>query len=76
MMEIYLLILYSDTTTCNTGDTRLIGGNTDREGRLELCFGGRWSTITDDGFSTFDAIVACRMMGYLDGCKSIKCDYY
>lgn len=61
--------IVSDSTTCDTGELRLIGGSLAREGRLELCFGGQWSTITDDGFSTYDAMVACRTLGYLDGCK-------
>ena len=60
---------FSDSTTCDTGDIRLVGGTLEREGRLELCFGGQWSTVTDDGFSTYDAMVACRMLGYLDGCE-------
>lgn len=59
----------SDTTICDTGAIRLAGGSTPREGRLELCFGGLWSTISDDLFSTFDALVVCRMLGYLDGCE-------
>ena len=54
---------------CNTGQIRLAGGNTNLEGRLEVCFAGQWVTVTDDGWSTPDAKVVCRQLGFNDGCK-------
>lgn len=49
---------------CNLGDLRLVGGTTNREGRIEICIDGQWGTICDDGWSSFDARVACRQMGF------------
>ena len=42
---------------------RLVGGNTEREGRLEVRYNGVWGTVCDDRFNNVDAGVACRQLG-------------
>ena len=49
---------------CEDGELRLAGGTNDLEGRLEICFNEMWGTICDGFWSTFDAIVACRQLGF------------
>ena len=53
--------------TQSSGDLRLIsnsglaGGSS---GRLEIYYSGQWGTVCDDSFSRYDAIVACRQLGF------------
>ncbi|XP_041456396.1 deleted in malignant brain tumors 1 protein-like [Lytechinus variegatus] len=43
---------------------RLVGGNTPREGRVEIWFNGQWNTVCDDSFRDDEAEVICRQLGY------------
>ena len=52
---------------CNDGELRLNGGQSQTEGIVEICFGGVWGTICDDGWDDSDARVACRQLGYSHG---------
>ena len=49
---------------CNTGQLRLAGGNIPNEGRVEICMNNVWGTVCDDLWSSTDATVVCRQLGY------------
>lgn len=49
---------------CSHGDIRLIGGSSVFEGRVEVCVSGSWGTVCDDYWSSTDARVACRQLGF------------
>ena len=51
---------------CRTGDTRLVGGRTEREGRVEVCssISGRWGTVCDKQWTSAHTAVVCRHLGY------------
>lgn len=49
---------------CPTGVVRLEGETSQNQGRVEVCIDGVWGTVCDDGWSSSDAQVVCRQLGY------------
>ena len=41
-----------------------MNGNTETEGRVEICFNNSYGTICDRHFDHLDAEVACRALGF------------
>ena len=52
---------------CKNGEVRLVGGEYDNEGTVELCYNDLWGQISDSGWSVEDAKVVCRQLGYTNG---------
>ncbi|XP_072024260.1 CD5 antigen-like [Amphiura filiformis] len=43
---------------------RLVGGDSDHEGRVEIKHGGEWNTVCDRGWDKPDADIICHQIGY------------
>ena len=64
----YLIIripyTFSQGGVCREGDVRLVDGESDNEGRVEVCLSGRWGTVCDDGWSQTNTHVVCNQLEY------------
>ena len=49
---------------CVDGEVRLVEGETDWEGRVEMCVNGRWGTIGDSEWTLANSHVVCNSLGY------------
>ena len=47
---------------CSSDDARLVGGSGPHEGRLEVCYNGKWSSVCS--ISTDEAGMVCEQLGY------------
>ena len=65
------VIVGSPLGICENGDIRLLGGTNQYEGRVEVCWSEVWGTVCDDFWSTFDAQVACRQLGFATTGKTL-----
>ncbi|XP_029640742.1 neurotrypsin [Octopus sinensis] len=53
--------------TGNGSGVRLVGGDNNTHGRVEVFHEGIWGTICDDWWDVRNAIVVCRMIGFSTG---------
>ena len=58
---------------CSDGSLRLVGGETEAEGRVEICMGGVWGTICNDHWSKEDTDVVCDQLGLLSSGIYLQC---
>ncbi len=49
---------------CPDGSIRLIGGDTQYKGAVEVCINGVWSAVCPVGWDVNEANVVCRQLGY------------
>lgn len=47
----------------STGAARLIGGGSNKSGRLEVYLNGQWGTVCDTHLTDRDASVICQQLG-------------
>ena len=65
---------------CSSGDLRLVGGERESEGRVEICVEGFWGTVCDSGWSQREALVVCKQSGFEEKGRNVffflNCNLY
>ena len=68
--ELFGLMVYyhcknklSENCTTKEG-VRLIGGQKEWEGTIQICFGRVWGTVCDNYWDSTDAQVVCKQLGF------------
>ena len=61
------ILIGNQTDQCRFGEIRLVGGDSDTERRVEVCFGGVFGTVCDDLWDENDAIAACWQLFIQEG---------
>ena len=54
---------------CNNTDVRLVGGDAELEGQVEVCFNNSWGIVCHDFWDFRDAEVVCRQLGLPSICE-------
>lgn len=49
---------------CVNWEMRLVEGQTEWEGRLEVCYNRRWGTVGSERWSQVNSRVVCNTLGY------------
>ncbi|XP_048472153.1 neurotrypsin [Rhincodon typus] len=55
---------------------RLVDGENNKEGRVEVYLHGEWGSVCDDGWTDRDARVVCRQLGYSGQSKARTMAYF
>ena len=67
-LQLYMICVSPLSITALLGNSlKIVNGTSEKEGRVEIYWKGRWSTICDNGWDDNDAVVLCKQLGYSGG---------
>ena len=50
--------------SCTDGAVRLVGGQSNGEGTVEICYSRVWGSVCGDSWDRNDAAVVCQQLGF------------
>ena len=59
----------TDLVNCTNWSVRLMDGESDNEGKVEICIDGIWMTTDANYWFYSHAKIVCRQLGYYDKCN-------
>ena len=65
VVVVILIVVIVIVDNCSDGAIRLIGGDTQYEGAVEVCVNRIWSAVCPAGWDVKEATVVCRQLGYI-----------
>ena len=71
-----MIIIGLSSTLADLSGLRLVGGNWNGEGRVEILYSGSWGTVCDDSWDMDDARVVCRELGYPDAASALQSAHF
>ena len=67
-----IFFLLAIDASCTDGSVRLVGGQSNGEGTVEICYSGVWGSVCDDRWSSNDAAVVCQQLRF-QGTSRLRC---
>ena len=58
------LVVIEQNETCTSGSVRLVNGQTQYEGRVELCYDETWGAVCPSHWDIREATVICRQLNF------------
>lgn len=49
---------------CSSSDIRLVGGPTQFEGAVQVCYYNTWGLVSANGWTEKEALVVCHQLNY------------
>ena len=62
IIVIIIVLMITVDSSYQEGNIRLVGGDYNWEGRVEIFYSGTWSAISDTSWTSSDATVVCRQL--------------